>query len=314
MFPFAVTLCTGELHCDPCHSTHLNLAARAATKAVTPRNTFGRRTAVHCCKNPTMVDPHNDDTSRRHSAGVMLITGGSRGIGAATARMAAERGWAVAISYATNAHAADQVVADCHRSGTSAIAVQCEVADESSVLSLFDRCVAELGTPTCVVNNAGILFEMSRLQDMTVDRVQRVVDVNVIGAFLCAREAVRRMSTDNGGMGGSLVNVSSAASYIGSPNEFIDYAATKGALDTMTIGLAKEVAGQGIRVNAVRPGLIDTDIHADSGVPDRVERLRSNVPMQRGGTADEVASLILFLASGESSYVAGSLINVSGGR
>lgn len=165
-----------------------------------------------------------------------------------------------------------------------------------------------------MVNNAGILFEMSRLEDMDVERIRRVFEVNVMRAFLCAREAVRRMATDRGGAGGTIVNVSSAAAYLGSPNEFVDYAASKGALDTMTIGLAREVADRGIRVNGVRPGLIDTDIHADAGAPDRVERLKSNVPMGRGGYADEVAAAILFLAGDESSYVTGSNIDVSGGR
>lgn len=245
---------------------------------------------------------------------VMLITGGSRGIGAATAELAAERGWSVAISYLTNQQAAENVVATCERAGVSAAAFQCEVADEASVVSLFDACTTTLGAPTCLVNNAGILFEMSRLEDMAVDRVRRTIDVNIVGAFLCAREAVRRMSTDHGGAGGTIVNVSSAAAYLGSPNEFVDYAATKGALDTMTIGLAHEVADRGIRVNSVRPGLIDTDIHADAGMPDRVERLAGNVPMKRGGTATEVASLILFLASADSSYMTGGLINVAGGR
>lgn len=245
---------------------------------------------------------------------VVLITGGSRGIGAATAVLAARRGWSVALSYHTNEVAAGEVVAACQQAGARAAAFQCEVADEASVISLFDQCTAALGTPTCLVNNAGILFEMSRLEDMDVERVRRVIEVNVVGAFLCAREAVRRMSTEHGGAGGTIVNVSSAAAYLGSPNEFVDYAASKGALDTMTIGLAHEVADRGIRVNSVRPGLIDTDIHADAGMPDRVERLGANVPMKRGGTAAEVASLILFLASNESSYMTGGLINVAGGR
>lgn len=244
----------------------------------------------------------------------MLITGGSRGIGAATAKLAAKQGWDIAISFHRQGAAADQVVRECRNEGVHAMAAQCEVADEASVLALFGGCERTLGSPTCLVNNAGILFEMSRLEDMEVDRVRRVVEVNIIGAFLCAREAVRRMATDRGGSGGSIVNVSSAASYLGSPNEFVDYAFTKGALDTMTIGLAKEVAHRGIRVNGVRPGLIDTEIHADAGMPDRVERLQAGVPMQRGGTAAEVASLILYLAGDEASYITGTNVNIAGGR
>ena len=244
----------------------------------------------------------------------MLITGGSRGIGAATAMLAAERGWDIALTYNHRADDAAAVVQQCRDHGVSALAHQCDVSDEASVIALFERCTTDLGQLTCLVNNAGILFEMSRLEDMDVDRVRRVVDVNIVGAFLCTREAVRRMATDRGGDGGAIVNVSSAASYLGSPNEFVDYAATKGALDTMTIGLAKEVANRGIRVNGVRPGLIETEIHSDAGMPDRVERLAPNVPMQRGGTADEVAALILYLASDDASYVTGTNVNIAGGR
>jgi len=244
----------------------------------------------------------------------MLVTGGSRGIGAATAQLAADQGWSVALSYQSRSDAAEEIVASCKAAGTDAITVQCEVADEASVIALFDACEGQLGVPTCVVNNAGVLFPMCRVEDMTADRLRRVFDVNVVGAFLCAREAVRRMATDNGGPGGSIINVSSAASYLGSPNEFVDYAATKGALDTMTIGLAQEVARRGIRVNGVRPGLINTDIHADSGVPDRVERLKDNVPIGRGGEAAEVAALILYLAGEGASYVTGANINIAGGR
>ena len=245
---------------------------------------------------------------------VILITGGSRGIGAATARMAAAEGYDVCVNYATNADAAGSVVADCRAAGVSAMAVKADVRDEREVVDLFEETEAELGPLTVLVNNAGILHTRSRLDEFTIERLREVVDVNIIGAFLCAREAVRRMSTIHGGDGGAIINVSSAASYLGSANEFVDYAATKGAMDTMTIGLAKEVADEGIRVNAVRPGLIDTEIHASSGLPDRVAQLAHNVPMQRGGTADEVASLILYLASDAASYVTGSLVNVSGGR
>jgi|MEHZ01.5.fsa_nt_MEHZ011533150.1_2 NAD(P)-dependent dehydrogenase (short-subunit alcohol dehydrogenase family) len=245
---------------------------------------------------------------------VMLITGGSRGIGAATALLAAQNGWDLAISYHAKRDAAEAVVSRCREFGVQAFAQQCEVADEGSVLELFAQCDRTLGTLGCLVNNAGILFPVARLEDMDVDRVRRVTEVNTIGAFLCAREAVRRMATDRGGHGGSIVNVSSAASYLGSPNEFVDYAMSKGAVDTMTIGLAKEVADRGIRVNGVRPGLIDTDIHADAGVSDRVERLKANVPMGRGGHPDEVAALILYLAGDGASYVTGANINVAGGR
>lgn len=245
---------------------------------------------------------------------VMLITGGSRGIGAATARMAAAEGYDVCVNYASNAYAAAGVVADCRAAGVSAMSVQADISDEAQVIDLFEETEAELGPLTVLVNNAGILHSAARLDTYSAERLREVVDVNVIGAFLCAREAVRRLSTEHGGAGGAIVNVSSAASYLGSANEFIDYAATKGAMDTMTIGLAKEVATEGIRVNAVRPGLIETEIHASAGIPDRVERLAGNVPMQRGGSAEEVASLILYLASDEASYVTGALVNVSGGR
>lgn len=244
----------------------------------------------------------------------MLITGGSRGIGAATARMAAAEGYDVCVNYASNADAAAAVVADCRAAGVSAMAVQADVSDEQQVIDLFEETEAELGPLTVLVNNAGILHTASRLETFTVERLREVVDVNIIGAFLCVREAVRRMSIGHGGEGGAIVNVSSAASYLGSANEFIDYAATKGAMDTMTIGLANEVATEGIRVNAVRPGLIDTEIHASAGIPDRVERLAGNIPMKRGGSAEEVASLILYLASDAASYTTGALINVSGGR
>ena len=228
--------------------------------------------------------------------------------------MAAAEGYDVCVNYATNGDAAGAVVADCRAAGVSAMAVQADVSDEQQVIDLFEETEAELGPLTVMVNNAGILHTAARLDTFTVERLREVVDVNVIGAFLCAREAVKRMSTAHGGAGGAIVNVSSAASYLGSANEFIDYAATKGAMDTMTIGLAKEVAAEGIRVNAVRPGLIDTEIHASAGIPDRVERLAGNIPMLRGGTAEEVAALILFLASDAASYVTGSLVNVSGGR
>ena len=245
---------------------------------------------------------------------VIVITGGSRGIGAATARLAAGRGNDIAISYVRDEAAAGQVVAACASVGARAIAVRADVAAESDVVALFETVVAEFGRIDIVVNNAGVLHRAARLDEFEIERLQEVVAVNVVGAIVVAREAVRRMSTRHGGPGGAIVNVSSAASYLGSPNEFIDYAATKGAVDSMTIGLAKEVATEGIRVNAVRPGLIHTDIHALSGIEDRVGKLAPNVPMQRGGTADEVAEVIMWLASDAASYVTGTLVNCSGGR
>ena len=245
---------------------------------------------------------------------VILVTGGSRGIGAATAVLAAQRGHDVAIGYRSNSAAADATVAACRAAGAEAVAIRCDVAVEHEVVALFDETTERVGVPSVFVNNAGILHPMSRLDAMEIDRLRETVAVNVVGALVGAREAVRRMSTRHGGAGGAIVNVSSAASYLGSPDEFIDYAATKGAIDTMTIGLAKEVATEGIRVNAVRPGLIETEIHASSGVPDRVERLAGNVPMQRGGHADEVAEAILWLASDAASYVTGTLVNCAGGR
>ena len=244
----------------------------------------------------------------------MLITGGSRGIGAAAAEMAAGRGYDVAITYLSHEQGAADVVASCEAAGAKAMAIRGDVSSESDVVEMFERTIRDLGPIRAFVNNAGTLHRAARLDQFELERLQQVVSVNIVGAFLAAREAVRHMSTRHGGLGGAIVNVSSAASYLGSPNEFIDYAATKGAVDTMTIGLAKEVATEGIRVNAVRPGLIHTDIHELSGIEGRVDKLAPNVPMQRGGTAAEVAEVILWLASGEASYVTGALVNCSGGR
>ena len=218
------------------------------------------------------------------------------------------------VGYVSDRASAAGVVDDCRAAGGQALAVRADVADERQIVALFDTAAAELGRLDVVVNNAGILHRAARLEEFTRDRLDEVVAVNVVGAILVAREAVRRMSTRRGGRGGAIVNVSSSASYLGSPNEFIDYAATKGAMDTLTIGLAKEVAVDGIRVNAVRPGLIHTDIHASSGIDDRIGRLVGQVPMQRGGTAEEVAEAILWLASDAASYVTGALVNCSGGR
>ena len=245
---------------------------------------------------------------------VMVVTGGSRGIGAATARMAAERGYAVCVNYRQNAAAAAAVVADIEKAGGRAIAVAGDMSSEKDVVNLFETSDAELGMLKVLVNNAGIIDVQSRVEDYTLERLQRMFATNITGVFLCAREAVRRMSTKRGGAGGAIVNVSSAAARLGGPNEYVDYAASKGAMDSMTIGLSKEVATEGIRVNAVRPGLIYTDIHASGGEPGRVDRLKEGVPMQRGGEPEEVARVILWLASDESSYTTGSLVECSGGR
>ncbi len=245
---------------------------------------------------------------------IMLITGGSRGIGAATALGAAARGYRVAISYLGNVSAANDIVQKIQLAGGEAIAVQADVGIEVDVLRLFETVDEKMGTLHALVNNAGMLEKQMRLDQMDVSRLQRVLNANVMGSFLCAREAVLRMSTKHGGKGGVIVNLSSAASRLGSPNEFIDYAAAKGAVDSMTIGLAKEVATEGIRVNAVRPGLIYTEIHTSAGEPGRVDRAKAGVPMQRGGTAEEVAETVLWLASDLSSYVTGTLLDVTGGR
>lgn len=245
---------------------------------------------------------------------VMIVTGGSRGIGAATARLAGERGYAVCVNYRQDADAAAAVVADIEKAGSQALAVAGDMSSEKDVLNLFETSDAKLGTPKVLVNNAGIIDVQSRVEDYTLERLQRMFAVNITGAFLCAREAVRRMSTNRGGAGGAIVNVSSVAARLGGPNEYVDYAASKGAMDTMTIGLANEVADEGIRVNAVRPGLIYTDIHASGGEPGRVDRLKDGVPMKRGGSAQEVARVILWLASDDASYTTGSLVECSGGR
>jgi NAD(P)-dependent dehydrogenase (short-subunit alcohol dehydrogenase family) len=244
----------------------------------------------------------------------VLVTGGSRGIGAATARAAADEGYAVCISFLKNEQAAKAVVKQIIDAGGRAIAVRADVSIESEVCNLFKKVDAELGTISALVNNAGILEQHMRLDAMDAARLMRVFNTNIVGSFLCAREAIKRMSTGYGGKGGAIVNLSSAASRLGSPNEYIDYAASKGAIDTMTLGLAKEVAGEGIRVNAVRPGVIYTDIHASGGEPDRVDRVKSLVPMQRGGYPEEVAKAILWLLSDQSSYSTGALLDISGGR
>ena len=245
---------------------------------------------------------------------VLLVTGGSRGIGAATAVLAARNGYDVAINYAGNLEAAQTVAGAVRSLGRKAILIQGDVASEEDVMRIFDETTQTLGGIDGLVNNAGILEAQMKVEAMTLARLERVMAVNVIGSFLCAREAVKHMSIKRSGKGGAIVNVSSAASRLGSPFEFVDYAASKGAIDSMTIGLAKEVAGDGIRVNAIRPGLIYTDIHQLAGEPGRVDRLRDAVPMKRGGTADEVAQTILWLLSDSASYVTGSILDVAGGR
>ncbi|MGE3349985.1 MAG: SDR family oxidoreductase [Ramlibacter sp.] len=251
--------------------------------------------------------------SHSHSK-VILVTGASRGIGAATALLAAREGYAVAVNYTANAAAAQAVAAQITGAGGTAITVQADVADEAQVLAMFAQVDATLGRLTALVNNAGVVDVSQRVDEMSLLRLRRMFDINVIGSMLCAREAVRRMSTRHGGAGGAIVNVSSAASRLGSPGQYVDYAAAKGAIDAFTLGLAKEVAAEGIRVNAVRPGLIETDIHASGGLPDRVRDLAHQVPMQRGGTADEVAQAIAWLLSPGASYTTMSLLDVSGGR
>lgn len=249
----------------------------------------------------------------KKSNGVMIVTGGGRGIGAATARLAAERGYAVCVNYVRNRAAAEGLVDEIVSAGGRATAVQADVALEADVKRIFEAAAA-MGTLTVLVNNAGILERQGRLDEMEADRFQRVFATNITGAFLCAREAVRRMSTRHGGQGGVIVNVSSMAARLGSPGEYVDYAASKGAIDTLTTGLSKEVAGEGIRVNAVRPGVIRTEIHASGGEPGRVERVKGAIPMKRGGEPHEVARAILWLASDEASYSTGTFIDVSGGR
>jgi NAD(P)-dependent dehydrogenase (short-subunit alcohol dehydrogenase family) len=245
---------------------------------------------------------------------VAIVTGGSRGIGAATARLAAARGYAVCVNYVRNREADDAVVADCRRTGTKAVAVQADVAVEADVVRLFETVDRELGRVTALVNNAGILERQTRVEDMDAARITRVLATNVVGSFLCCREAVRRMSTRRGGTGGAIVNVSSVAARVGAPVEYVDYAAAKGAIDSLTLGLSKEVAEEGIRVNAVRPGFIYTDIHASGGEPGRVDRVRAFVPMKRGGQPEEVAAAILWLLSDEASYATGTFLDLAGGR
>ncbi|PTM96432.1 SDR family oxidoreductase [Mycoplana dimorpha] len=245
---------------------------------------------------------------------VLLVTGGSRGIGASTCRLAAAAGWQVAVNYASNAAAAEAVVAEIRDAGGSAVAVEGDVGTEAGLASIFAAVDATFSRLDGLVNNAGIVGHPARLDEISVERLERMFAVNVIGSIRCAQEAVRRMSTQHGGRGGVIVNVSSMAAILGSAGQYVDYAASKGAIDTFTIGLAREVAAEGIRVNLVRPGIIDTDIHASGGLPDRARDMAAAIPVQRAGAPDEVAQSILYLLSDAASYVTGAALNVSGGR
>jgi NAD(P)-dependent dehydrogenase (short-subunit alcohol dehydrogenase family) len=245
---------------------------------------------------------------------VVLITGASRGIGAATALLAARDGYAVAVNYTANSLAADEVVRQIRQSGGNAMAVQADVANEAQVLTMFEKIDAKLGRLTALVNNAGVVDQTSRVDAMSMARFRRMFEINVFGSFVCAREAVRRMSTRHGGAGGTIINLSSVAARLGAPGQYVDYAAAKGAIDSFTVGLAKEVAAEGIRVNAVRPGIIETEIHASGGLPDRAREMAPQVPMQRPGSAEEVARSIVWLMSPASSYVTGAMLDVTGGR
>ncbi|MBX3599070.1 MAG: SDR family oxidoreductase [Rubrivivax sp.] len=245
---------------------------------------------------------------------ILLVTGGSRGIGAATARLAAARGWDVAINYTRDAAAAEHVAADVRAAGRRALLLQADVADEAQVLAMFARLDAEWGRLAGLVNNAGVVDVAQRVDEMSAARIRRMFEINVFGSLWCAREAVRRMSTRHGGSGGAIVNLSSVAAKLGAPAQYVDYAAAKGAIDTFTLGLAREVAAEGVRVNAVRPGVIATEIHASGGQPDRAERLAPQVPMQRPGSAEEVAEAVVWLLSDAASYTTGAVLDVGGGR
>lgn len=244
----------------------------------------------------------------------VLVTGGGRGIGAATSLLCAKQGWAVAVNYASGETAAAAIVAQIRDAGGTALAVQADVSDEAQVLAMFATIERELPPLGALVNNAGVVDVQARVDVMSLPRWQRMFAINVFGSFLCAREAVKRLSTKHGGPGGAIVNLSSAASRIGAPGQYVDYAAAKGAIDVFTMGLAKEVALEGVRVNAVRPGIIETEIHASGGLPDRVKQMAPLVPMQRAGSAEEVAQAIVWLMSDASSYTTGSIVDVTGGR
>ncbi|NVK39779.1 MAG: SDR family oxidoreductase [Oceanospirillaceae bacterium] len=245
---------------------------------------------------------------------VAIITGGGRGIGAATARLLAQRDYDLCINYRHDRDAADALVSELAASGGRVFPMQADIAVEDEVVRLFERVDAELGPVDALVNNAGILLPQMKVERMSAERINRIFSTNVTGTFLCCREAIRRMARSQGGRGGAIINVSSVAARLGAANEYVDYAASKGAIDTLTRGLSLELAGEGIRVNAVRPGFIDTRMHADGGEPDRIARVSPNIPMQRGGRPEEVATAIAWLLSDEASYVTGSFVDVGGGR
>jgi NAD(P)-dependent dehydrogenase (short-subunit alcohol dehydrogenase family) len=245
---------------------------------------------------------------------VLLVTGGSRGIGAAISRLAARQGWRVAVNYAVNRAAADAVVSEIEAGGGEAFAIQGDVGNAADIAAMFTALDRHFGRLDGLVNNAGIVDAPARVEEMSVERIERMLRINVTGSILCAAEAIRRMSSRHGGSGGTIVNISSMAAVIGSPSQYVDYAASKAAIDTFTVGVAREVAKEGVRVNAVRPGVIDTEIHASGGLPDRARDMASSIPMQRAGTAGEIADAVLYLLSPSASYITGAILNVSGGR
>jgi NAD(P)-dependent dehydrogenase (short-subunit alcohol dehydrogenase family) len=285
---------------DNCNLSHYVLWIVGVTIQVT-RHTVGR-------------PAHGVGGNVRGMDRIAIVTGAGRGIGASTALLLARRGWDVCVAYRADADAAGAVAADCRAVGRRALAVRADVASEPDVEALFSRVDEELGRPRALVNNAGIVAPVTRVDGMSADRVRRVLDVNVVGPLVCAREAIRRMSARHGGRGGVIVNVSSAAARLGGAGEYVDYASSKAAVDAMTLGLAREVAGEGIRVNAVRPGIIDTGIHASGGRPDHAQESAAKIPVRRSGSPAEVAAAIAWLCSDEASYVTAAILDVTGGR